>query len=380
MLQCFLCSRDGFTFKLLKHHVRIRHSHVRTSYTCQQNNCCCTFNSLRAVYSHIRFKHKDLLIEHTHVPDNRALDFGDHRVESDVFLHQELQLHDDDTEDVDSLSTSPELSYVLRLYQRHNLSRTDINEIINNTIELIGDGVKADNLRLMDSEYKRKNVLVDKQIFIEPKTIVLGYKTSIKKVGGKVRSVRTPITGQYTSIDELILMIFRSPLNLKTALDHLQHHHNSKNLYDVKDGEIFHSYEINTIPFCLYYDEVEVGNPLGSHKGYHKVGAVYFSLRCFPTHVYSSLKHIQHCVLFPARDRSNLDKVINMLVPHLTRLSTVGICIHGKQFRFQFIGFIGDNLGLHQVLGFSESFSANYFCRFCRTHKATTKNMTQENS
>jgi len=107
---------------------------------------------------------------------------------------------------------------------------------------------------------------------------------------------------------------------------------------------------------------------------------VYLSLRCFPTYIYSSLKHIQHLVLFPARDRANLDRVVDMLVPHLTRLSKEGISIHGKLFKFQFLGFIGDNLGLHQVLGLSESFSANYFCRFCRTHKATTKKMTQENS
>lgn len=30
---------------------------------------------------------------------------------------------------------------------------------------------------------------------------------------------------------------------------------------------------------------------------------------------------------------------------------------------------IGDNLGLHGLLGFHESFKANYFCRFCIIHK-----------
>lgn len=30
---------------------------------------------------------------------------------------------------------------------------------------------------------------------------------------------------------------------------------------------------------------------------------------------------------------------------------------------------IGDNLGLHSILGFSESFNANYPCRFCSCSK-----------
>lgn len=33
----------------------------------------------------------------------------------------------------------------------------------------------------------------------------------------------------------------------------------------------------------------------------------------------------------------------------------------------------GDNLGLHSLLGYVESFSANYFCRFCLVDKHTSQ-------
>lgn len=39
------------------------------------------------------------------------------------------------------------------------------------------------------------------------------------------------------------------------------------------------------IPLFMFYDDIEVGNTLGSHSGAHKVGAVYFTVPPFPTHV-----------------------------------------------------------------------------------------------
>ena len=39
---------------------------------------------------------------------------------------------------------------------------------------------------------------------------------------------------------------------------------------------------------------------------------------------------------------------------------------------------VGDNLGLHSVLGFLECFSANYSCRFCRVHRNELKLQTEE--
>jgi len=33
---------------------------------------------------------------------------------------------------------------------------------------------------------------------------------------------------------------------------------------------------------CLYYDDAEMGNPLGSHSGVHKMGCVYYSVAAPP--------------------------------------------------------------------------------------------------
>lgn len=40
---------------------------------------------------------------------------------------------------------------------------------------------------------------------------------------------------------------------------------------------------------------------------------------------------------------------------------------------------LSDNLGSNQILSFVESFSANYYCRFCTFHKTMLQEMCEEN-
>lgn len=44
------------------------------------------------------------------------------------------------------------------------------------------------------------------------------------------------------------------------------------------------------LPLYVYFDDYEVGNPLGSHAGLNKIGAVYLSIACLPPKRASSIK------------------------------------------------------------------------------------------
>ena len=150
-------------------------------------------------------------------------------------------------------------------------------------------------------------------------------------------------------------------------------------LNDLKDGSEFCDLPVNVLPYVLYYDEIECGNPLGSHKGSSKIGPVYFALRCFPPYVYSELKHIFVCCLFPSTNKAYLNVVVEKLYLEINELSSVGLVLFGQTIYFRFAGVIGDNLGLHQVLGFVESFSANFPCRMCKSQRNETQHLTKEN-
>lgn len=52
----------------------------------------------------------------------------------------------------------------------------------------------------------------------------------------------------------------------------------------------------------MYYDEFETANPLGSKRGVHKVGALYFVLRNLPPKLNSRPMNIHLIVLFHAQD------------------------------------------------------------------------------
>ena len=54
-------------------------------------------------------------------------------------------------------------------------------------------------------------------------------------------------------------------------------------------------------------------------------------------------------------------------------LETNGIIISTSpeehKIKFRLVSLIGDNLGVHNVLGFARSFSLNFSCRFCLIKK-----------
>ena len=125
----------------------------------------------------------------------------------------------------------------------------------------------------------------------------------------------------------------------------------------MKDGTKFQDLPGNSLSFILFYDELELGNVLGSHKGINKVGVIQLSFRCFPTQFYSKLKNIFIVAVFPTTDREYLKVITEKLVNELSSLTTSPVSLHNMLINFRFAGITGDNLGLNQILGFVESLS-----------------------
>lgn len=138
-------------------------------------------------------------------------------------------------------------------------------------------------------------------------------------------------------------------------------------------------------PIFLFYDDYEVGNAVGSHAGVRKLGGVYISLPCFPPEYQSSLSSMIHALLFRSKDRVTYGNfpAFRLLIDKLRILETEGVELvlrHGKTTVYFKLGLIiGDNAGLHSVFGLTESFNANYSCRFCTMDKIQRSLATMEN-
>lgn len=112
------------------------------------------------------------------------------------------------------------------------------------------------------------------------------------------------------------------------------------------------------IPIFLYYDDIEVNNPLGLHATIQKLGVVYFSLPVLPPQYRSRLENIFFTLLFHASDRSNNSSgnynIFRKLIEELNCLQNEGlfVTVDGRVEKiYVALGlFLADNLGLHKSI------------------------------
>ncbi|KAG7459332.1 hypothetical protein MATL_G00209530 [Megalops atlanticus] len=158
---------------------------------------------------------------------------------------------------------------------------------------------------------------------------------------------------------------------------------------DINDGLYFRNHTLfsqqeHVLQIQLYYDDFETANPLGSKKGIHKPGCIYFILRNLPTKLNSVSMNIHLVALFHSEDlkKYGFDPILQPLVNDLKVLETQGIQVpfSDTPFRGSAIQVTGDNLAIHGLFGMVESFSATYCCRFCLTDKKSLQSVLNEDN
>lgn len=146
------------------------------------------------------------------------------------------------------------------------------------------------------------------------------------------------------------------------------------------------SENVINLPIILFYDDFEVNNPLGSHAGYQKIGAVYISLPFLPQKMVSLVENIFLLAFFHTSDRCKFGNksVFKKCIEELNILSSRGILVKSKHFngvlKFHVVALSGDNLGLNSMLGFVESFNSSHYCRMCRSSKIEVQSIFREDA
>ncbi|KAL7292518.1 hypothetical protein TKK_0014091 [Trichogramma kaykai] len=123
-----------------------------------------------------------------------------------------------------------------------------------------------------------------KNIFSEvyPIFVLLGplknIHTAYLKIHGNLLKFLDPLKGFDTYFKCLVVLRAWSPL--------CDHADLWKNVYE----PLFKNELV--LPLYVYYDDIEVGNPLGAHAGKNKFGVVYTSIACLPPEIASQLDSI----------------------------------------------------------------------------------------
>lgn len=239
----------------------------------------------------------------------------------------------------------------------------------------------------LDTEYKIFKHLGERGLFIKPVEITIGQR--LEQVGS--RTIQKDVKIQYIPPAKTLKGFFELSNVYSQTIDYMQklNHDNSDVISNVMQSvywnEKISKFSSNLVlPLYLYYDEYETGNPLGAHASIHKLGAIYFSIASLPPREQGFVNNIFLAMLMHSSDLQEFggNLIFSQLIDDLNKLETEGIIIdlHGQTIKMNFcIALIlGDNLGLHTLLGFAESFQANFYCRFCKCPRLETQTLCKE--
>lgn len=99
-------------------------------------------------------------------------------------------------------------------------------------------------------------------------------------------------TFQYVPLKPMLKLILETPGTMEKIVDWQKLETTA--LEDFRDGAVFRTNRLFSeefsIPLLVYSDECEMANPLGSKTSVHKLGFIYFTIKCLPPEYLSSLK------------------------------------------------------------------------------------------
>ncbi|CAG9765739.1 unnamed protein product [Ceutorhynchus assimilis] len=246
----------------------------------------------------------------------------------------------------------------------------------------------------LSTEYKRFKYFNSCGKFIKPIQCPIGTSTEESRKQGTV----SLILKERFSVFIPMRAVLKEFLELPSVLDKILDYQNSlvstktneDCMLNIVQGDLCKDLRSDKnkiiLPIILYFDDLEVCNPLGSHAGYYKLGSVYYTIATIPPEFSRRLENIFVAQIFHSNDRTQFgnSKVFNCIIDELLFLQNNGIQVSKSdksltQVHFTLVLIIGDNLGVHSLLGCSESFSATYYCRFCTGEKSELKVQTSEN-
>lgn len=245
-------------------------------------------------------------------------------------------------------------------------------------------------LKELDTEHKRFKYFESKGSYIPPKEIVIGQRRTTTTKRGVVKSVSVECTEQFVPLRNVLQNFFSLDGVLKETLDYIKDFSTNLNhMTNMIQGKFWTNFikdhkDKLVFPLILFFDDYESGNVLGSHSGIHKLGAVYVSVGCIPPDRASTLANIFLALLFHSSDRVAFGNhvIFQPLIKELNFLIETGIDIKVPAFQgrlyFALGLIVGDNLGIHSIIGFNETFSSNFPCRICNVTKEAMKTQYYE--
>lgn len=415
MFICFICKEQHRISQLLFQHLRHVHGlypHKMLHLYCGQQGCNSSFCTYSGFKKHLANSHKSLVlteatdnVENIVVQDNepstsQAMCTNSLPTQSKLDNHHILNICGSVVAQLQAsgAAESTVQAIVESMEEVVNDIRTQAKEaVLNCSSELqstsFQNKVEACFNQLenpfsnLNTQGKRQKFFEEKWEIVEPIEYVLGVRFDVQRDRTTGVYSQIPVNDKfvYVPIIGTLKSMFK---NNELSEAFLQAKQNEKGFYrDISDGSLFQSNPLfsqkkNALQIQLYYDDFETANPLGSKKGIHKMGCIYFILRNLPPKFNSVLTNIHVISLFHSQDlkKYGFDPILKPLIDDIKILEKEGIAVPFSESPLlgSVIQVTGDNLGLHGLFGFVESFSATHCCRFCLITKEELQSVFTE--
>lgn len=163
-----------------------------------------------------------------------------------------------------------------------------------------------------DSVYKRFSHFERKGTLILPKKHLCGYRKDYKEENGKKILSKILVSVEYIPIDKVLKVFSELPNVYEDTMKYVNElKGNSSIMCNIIQGKLW-EHKISRFPsdkiifpLIMYFDEYETNNPLGTHRGLAKCGAVNIQVACLPPIFQAKVANIFLFILFKALDRDN---------------------------------------------------------------------------
>lgn len=130
--------------------------------------------------------------------------------------------------------------------------------------------IVQDNISIFENIYTRNKIIEKKENYVQPVEYQLGFRMEFKKKDLNQILVKKNETYQYISIRETLLCILKS----KEIRNEIQNINYGCDFIPTNFKNQFWSSK-NTIKLLLYFDELEIKNPLGKSNSYFIYNYLY---------------------------------------------------------------------------------------------------------
>lgn len=431
MLTCFVCRLQLPNIKILRSHFTLLHSPEELRiYICIEDGCNRQFQLFNSFRRHIVREHFSNITNDVVLHSSNMVDLNTSGTPVNPVSEQQLMPYCSSALTPSGPSTCNEIvenglsMFIANLYANQSLPRNVVQSVVSGFTQFIVNpltlaikmqlqNLASKNIIAQDSlntvineieplltnplsqlntEHKRLEYFKNKETLIQPEAMVIGERLEKVKRLGITRLQPITCEQHFIPLRKVLKLFFSLGNILSETLDYMISLNRSGENIAIENfiqGTFWRSKMCQRqgktiIPIFIFFDDYETGNALGSRAGQHKLGAVYASIPCLPPCRASALRNIFLLLLFHSTDRILFgNKVIfRCVIDELNYLSEHGIEFNLPDFKgvihFELGLILGDNLGIHSVTGFVESFSANYSCRVCKVSKQVMKTQCAE--